>query len=51
MKTNELASIAIAIIVLAGLAVAVAQGSQTASVLNASASGFSNVIKAAAYGK
>lgn len=51
MKTNELASIALAIIVLAGLGVALASGSQTVGVLNASASGFSNVIKAAAYGK
>jgi K+-transporting ATPase A subunit len=51
VKTNELASIAVAIIALAALGVAVASGSQTASVLNAGASGFSNVIKAAAYGK
>jgi K+-transporting ATPase A subunit len=51
MKTSEIASVAIAFIVLAGLAVAVAQGSQTASVMNAGASGFSNIIKAAAWGK
>lgn len=51
MMSSELVSVALAIIVLAGLGVALASGSQTVGVLNASASGFSNVIRAAAYGK
>jgi hypothetical protein len=51
MKTNELASVAVAVIVLAGLAVSVANGGNTAKILNAAGSSFSNVIKAAAYGK
>jgi uncharacterized membrane protein len=51
MKTSTFASVAIAVIVLAGLAVAVASGSQTAQVLNAAGSSFGNVVKAAAYGK
>jgi K+-transporting ATPase A subunit len=50
MKTNEIASVAIAIIVLAGLAVAVVNGSGTAQVVNAGADGFANVITAASKG-
>lgn len=51
MRSSEIASIAVAIIVLAGLGVALASGSQTVGVLNAASSGFSNVVKAAAYGR
>jgi hypothetical protein len=47
VKTNEIASVLVAVLVLAGITVAIVNGGQTASVLNASGSAFSNVIKAA----
>lgn len=47
MKTNEIASVMVAVIVLAGITVAIVHGGDTAKVLNASGSAFSNVIKAA----
>lgn len=50
MKVNELGSIAVAVIVLAGLAVTLKNGGQAAQVLNAGGSAFANIIKAAAYG-
>lgn len=45
MKTNELGSAIAAIIVLAGLSVAVAKNSDTANVLGTGLSGFANLIK------
>lgn len=50
MRTGEIASVAIAVVVLAGFAVAFKPGSAAPAVLNASGSAASNVIKAAAYG-
>lgn len=50
MRTSEIASVAVAIIVLAGFAVAMKPGSAAPAVLNAMGSSSSNVIKAAAYG-
>lgn len=50
MRTGEIASVAIAVVVLAGFAVAFKPGSAAPAVLNASGGAASNVIKAAAYG-
>jgi hypothetical protein len=50
MKVNEIASVFVALIVLAGFAVAFKPGSAAPAVLNASGSAGSNLIKAAAYG-
>ncbi len=47
MAVRELFSLATAIIVLAGVAVAITRGDQTAHVLDSAASGFGNVIRAA----
>jgi len=47
MAVREIAGIGVALIVLAGLAVAVARGGDTAQILTAGANGFSNMIKAA----
>lgn len=47
MIVKEIAGIAVAVLVLAGLSVAIVNGGNTANVLNASGSAFSNVIKAA----
>jgi len=44
---DKIASVAIAVLVLAGVAVALKRGSQTASVIKATANGYANVIKAA----
>lgn len=46
MKLNELASIAIGFIVLAGLTVTVVNGGNSAKVIGAGANGFANIIKA-----
>lgn len=48
---EEVVGLLLAIVILAGIAVAITNGSQTAQVLNGAGSSFSNVIKAAAYGK
>lgn len=50
MRTNTFATVAVGVLVLAGLAVAVSSKSATAGVLGASGMAFSNVIRAAAYG-
>lgn len=50
MRTSEIASVFVAVIVLAGFAVALKPGSAAPAVLNAGGSAASNVIKAAAYG-
>lgn len=50
MKTNELVSVVVAVIVLAGIAVAIVNGGQTAQVLKAGSDGFSQVIKTASSG-
>lgn len=47
MAVRELFSLATAIVILAGVAVAITRGDQTARVLDATASGFGNVIRAA----
>jgi len=47
LAVRELFSLATAIIVLAGVAVAITRGDQTAHVLDSAASGFGNVIRAA----
>ena len=45
--TKDVIGVLTAIVILAGIAVAVASGSNTASVMTSAANGFSNVIKAA----
>ncbi len=47
MAVREVVGIFVAVIVLAGLSVAVVNGGQTAGILTAGANGFSNVVKAA----
>ncbi len=47
MAVRELFSLAAAIVILAGVAVAITRGDQTARVLDATANGFANVIRAA----
>jgi hypothetical protein len=47
MAVREVFSLLTAIVVLAGIAVAITRGDQTAHVLDASANGFGNVIRAA----
>jgi hypothetical protein len=47
LKTNELASVIAAILVVAGLSVAVSRNADTANVLRQGLDGFSGVIKAA----
>jgi hypothetical protein len=44
---KDVVGVLVAIVVLAGIAVAVASGSNTANVMTSAADGFSNVIKAA----
>jgi hypothetical protein len=44
---KDVVGVLVAIVVLAGIAVAVASGSNTANVMSSAADGFSNVIKAA----
>lgn len=51
MRTNEVASILVGTLLLAGLAVMITNGPQTAQVLYAATSGWGNVVKASAYGK
>lgn len=46
MQTNEVASIAVAVIVLAGITFAIARGGDTANILGAAFNGFSGVIRA-----
>jgi len=50
MAVNKVASVFVALIVLAGLAVSIKPGSAAPAVLNAAGSSGSNLIKAAAYG-
>lgn len=45
--TKDVVGVLVAIIVLAGISVAVASGSNTASVLGSAANGFASVIRAA----
>lgn len=51
MVVRDLIGVAIAIVVLAGVAVALTNSSGTVQVMNGAGQSFSNVIKAAAYGK
>lgn len=46
MKTNEIASVATAFIVLAGLAYAIANAGGTAAILSSGSQGFSSIIRA-----
>jgi hypothetical protein len=46
MQTNEIASIAVAFIVLAGITFAIAKGGETASILGAAGNAVSGVIRA-----
>jgi hypothetical protein len=50
VRTSEVASVAVALIVLAGLAVAFKPGSSAPAVLNAVGNSGSNLIRAAASG-
>ena len=47
MVVRDVIGVAVAIVVLAGVAVALQPGSQTAAVVDAAAKGFSNIIRAA----
>jgi hypothetical protein len=47
VAVRELFSLATAVIVLAGVAVAIVNGDKTAAILDHTASGFGNVIRAA----
>lgn len=47
MNVRDLFGILTAIVVVAGIAVAVRNGGETAKVIDASANGFSNIVKAA----
>ncbi len=50
MVVHEIAGVAVAVIVLAGIAVAILNGGNTANVLKASTDGFANVVGTAARG-
>lgn len=47
MRISEIFSVATAVLVLAGVSVAIVRGDQTAKVLTATANGFANVIRSA----
>lgn len=47
MEVREIAGIAVALIVLAGVSVAVVNGGSSAQILGSGANGFANMIKAA----
>lgn len=47
MAVREIVGLATAVVVLAGVAYAIFNGTQTASILSASSEGFSNIVRSA----